>query len=121
LLAHDERDPAQERRLAAERHVPLDLDVAGRRGEEPGQHLEGRRLAGAVRAGEADALTALDRERDAVDGDDGLVAAAEDGAERRLEAGRATVHAELLDEVADADHGRADDSSPACRRTSIRG
>ena len=43
---------------------PATRDVPGRRDQDPGQHLDRRRLAGAVRPEVADQLAALDAERD---------------------------------------------------------
>ena len=55
-VAHDHRDPAQERGLAPGRDVTQDDGLAAGRVEEPAQHLEAGRLAGAVRPEEADDL-----------------------------------------------------------------
>jgi hypothetical protein len=50
-----------------------DLGAAGGRREVAGQHLHGRRLAGAVRAQEAEDLALVDLERHVVDGSRGAV------------------------------------------------
>jgi hypothetical protein len=65
-----ELDPLLRRRQARDR------DAAGRRHEDPRQHLDRRRLAGAVRAEVPEQLAALDAERDVVDrvDDDALAA-----------------------------------------------
>ena len=47
---------------------PEDLEAAGVGGPQPLEHLHGRRLAGAVRAEEAEDLAGADLERDTVDG-----------------------------------------------------
>ncbi len=49
------------------------LDIAGVRGRQPLADLNRRRLTGAVRAEQAEALAGLDLERDTVDGNDVLV------------------------------------------------
>ena len=56
-VAHHERDPAEEVALALRGHVAEHARLAGGRVEEPGEHLQRRRLAGAVRAEEADDLS----------------------------------------------------------------
>src|SRR6185295_18377762 len=64
-----------------------------------------RGLAGAVGAEEPDPLAALDREADAVDRLDPLVLAVDERAQGRDEPGRPLVDAEVLGELAGADHG----------------
>ena len=67
----------------------VDLGVAGRRLEQGRQHPQRRRLAGAVRADEAEDLARLDREVDAGDGERPVVAldqalGPDDGAHRTV-------------------------------------
>ena len=57
------------RALARDRRVE-DEGPPARREDEPHQHLDGGRLAGAVRPDEAEDLALLDREREVVDGVD---------------------------------------------------
>ncbi len=66
-VAHDERDPAQELTLALRGYASEHARLARRRIEQAGEHLQRRRLAGTVRAEEADHLARPDVERDAVD------------------------------------------------------
>src|SRR5262249_7753064 len=71
--AHDLKGAGQSERAdrvrgqAAER-APAKADVTGVRGQKPGQQIEDRRLAGAVRSDEAEHLALVDREIEAVDG-----------------------------------------------------
>jgi hypothetical protein len=67
-VPHHERDLSQVVALALGGDVSEHQCVAGGRIEQSRQHLQRRRLAGAVRAEEADDLSRLDLERDAVDG-----------------------------------------------------
>ena len=72
LPEHDPDAPS-ERDASAHRHKPGDLDVAGRRRQDAGEHLDRRRLPGAVRSEVADHLPRLDRDADTGDGvDDAL-------------------------------------------------
>ena len=66
-VAHDERDPAEERALPLRRDMAEHVGVPTARMEQPGEHLQRRRLPGAVRAEEADDLALVDGERDGVD------------------------------------------------------
>ena len=66
-VAHHHRDPAQELALPLRRRVAEHARLARRRVQQPRQHLERRRLAGAVGPEEADDLAARDLEADAVD------------------------------------------------------
>ena len=70
------RGPARARRRAR----------GPRRAQDPGQHLQRRRLARAVRTDERDALARLDRERHAVDRDDLARARRDQRAQRRRRA-----------------------------------
>ena len=47
--------------------LAVDADLAARRLEQPGDHVDGRRLAGAVRAEIAEHLAAAHREADVSD------------------------------------------------------
>src|SRR5690606_29017725 len=58
------------------RHETRDARRAARRIEQARQHLERRRLAGAVRADQRDALARRDREADAIDGREASASAA---------------------------------------------
>ena len=109
-VAHDHRDPAQKRRLAARRHVPQDAGLAGGRVKEAREHLEGGRLAGAVGAEEADDLARLDVERDAVDGMDVARLAPDEAAHGVPQPLLADGHVEGHAQVGDVDgwrHGAA--------------
>ena len=59
-VAHHERHPAQVLALAPRRDVAEHAALAGGRVEQAGEHLQRRRLAGAVRAEEADHLAGVD-------------------------------------------------------------
>ena len=67
-VPHHERHLAQVVLLAARGDVAENARLAARGEEEPGEHLERRGLAGAVRAEKADDLTGSDFERDCVHG-----------------------------------------------------
>ena len=87
LLAHDQRELAAEGVEAVPRHEAEHAGAAAGRIDQAREHLERRRLAGAVGAEEGDHLARLDGEGDAVHRPDLLVAAAEqaaDGAEQSL-------------------------------------
>src|SRR5205085_7182654 len=66
------RDPLADdpMRRGAEQALAVERDLARVRPVEPGDQVEERRLAGAVRADQPADLAALDAERDVVDGDD---------------------------------------------------
>jgi len=49
------------------RHAPVDEDAATTRHQDARQHLDRRRLAGAVRADVANHLAGVERERHAID------------------------------------------------------
>ena len=66
-IAHHERDPAEERTLALCWDMAEHVRVPAARMEQPGKHLQRRRLPGAVRAQEAHDLALADGERDGVD------------------------------------------------------
>src|SRR5207248_3642559 len=82
--------------LALPRDVPEDANLAAGRVQEAGQHLQRRRLAGAVRAEEADDLARLEVERHAVDRSDFAPAAVDEAAHGRGEARLALRHPEDL-------------------------
>ena len=73
LALRDEPDHRVDRR-GRRRRAPVDADRARRRREQPGQQVEQRRLAGAVRPEQAGHARA-ERERDVVDRDDVAVPA----------------------------------------------
>ena len=60
---------AARRRWRGVNAVPVDGDRPRRRGDQPAEHPQRRRLAGAVGAEQPEDLAALDRERDVVDRD----------------------------------------------------
>ena len=60
-------DPMRRR---AQKALTVEGDLAGVRPVEPGDQIEERGLAGAVRPDQACDLAALDAERDVIDGDD---------------------------------------------------
>src|SRR4029078_8165371 len=66
-VAHHHRDLAEVRGLAARWHMPEHPDLPGRWVQQPAEHLQGRRLAGAVRPEEPDNLARRDVEADPVD------------------------------------------------------
>jgi len=78
--------------------------LAGRRMDDPGQHLDQRRLAGPVGADQADDLALADGEADVLDGlaHDGF--AHDQRAQRAPQPGLLAVHAEFLAQAADFDH-----------------
>ena len=76
LLQLDAEPLAQRLRIGRPAQ-PEHLDVAGVRLRQPFADLDGRGLAGAVRAEQAEALARAHLELDAVDGDDVLVGLAE--------------------------------------------
>ena len=67
-IAHHQRDASEKLFLALRRHVPEHVSLARAGVEQAREHLQGGRLAGAVRAEEADDLAGLDVEGDGVDG-----------------------------------------------------
>ncbi len=69
IRLEDHRDVPGARREVGD-VAAVDRDGAVRHLLEPGEHAQKRRLAAAGRADEDEELTALDRERDVVDGDD---------------------------------------------------
>ena len=87
-------------------HVPEHACLAGGDVEQPREHLQRRRLAGAVRPQEADDLAGRDVERDAVDGLDLPHPAADETLRRRLEPRLALGHVERLAELRDVDDRR---------------
>jgi hypothetical protein len=106
LLTHDERDPAQVVVLAVRRRVAEDLQVAGGRVEQPGEHLQGGRLAGAVRAEQADYLAAVDAEGDPVDGEPGFVLAFHQALQCAAESGALLVEGVGLGQIVCRDDRR---------------
>src|SRR5690606_1464293 len=75
-LTEDDADLVREPAPLLPRHEPGDARRAARRIQDPGQHLQRRRFARAVRSDERDALAGRDREADAIDGSDRLPLAA---------------------------------------------
>src|SRR5690606_22479114 len=92
----DERDASLEGRAAAPRVESRDLGAAAGGVEEPGQDLDRRRLAGAVRAEEAHDLAGLDAERDVLDRAHLAVARPKDRPQGAGEPGLAHLHAVRL-------------------------
>ena len=82
----------------------VDDDRPGGRREDPGEHLDGRRLAGAVRADVADDLAFPDREGDAVDGLRDHFLRIEKGFDRTDQTRLAFVFDEILVKFPDFDH-----------------
>ncbi len=115
-VAHHERDPAEEVALALRGDVPEHARLAGRRVEEPGEHLQRRRLAGAVRAEKADDLSLADLEDDVVDRADLTMLAADEALDGRAEARLALGDHERLVQLGDSDggfgHGQNLDDAP---------
>ncbi len=72
-LAEDDADVQRIANAIAPRHEAVDDDLAARRDEDPGQHLDGRGLAGAVPADIADELALRDVEADPVDRPDDVL------------------------------------------------
>ena len=104
-IPHHERDPAEEVALALGRHMAEDASLARGRVEQAGEHLQRRRLAGAVRAEEADDLTRLDLERDHVDRTHLAVLATDEALDGSTEPRLPLGDEECLVEVGDADGG----------------
>ena len=104
-VAHHERDPAEEVALAPGRHVAEDAGLARGRVEQAGEHLQRRRLAGAVRAEEADDLARRDLEGDRVDSAHLTRRAADEAAHGGAQAGLALGDEERLVQIGDADGG----------------
>src|SRR5262249_43399711 len=69
-LAEDRTDVPRERAALLPGREAEDTRLARRREEDARQHLDRRRLAGAVRPDERDGLTAGNRETHAIDSDD---------------------------------------------------
>jgi hypothetical protein len=67
-LTEHHSDPLRERPSIRMRHQTVDVQRAGRRNQDAGQHLDRRGLARAVLADVADDLPARDVERDAIHG-----------------------------------------------------
>src|SRR5262249_8281020 len=87
LLPHDQREATAERVGTLPRHEAKDAGGAAGGVDQTRQHLEGRRLAGAVGAEKGDHLARFDREVDAINGPNLLVLAAEQAAQRPAQAG----------------------------------
>ena len=94
---------------------PATRDLAGRRVEQPREHLQRRRLAGAVRPEEPDALARLDREREIGDRAHLFVRPPKDERSAAHEARRTLVHAVYFREASDRDGGvhRGEGSTPS--------
>jgi hypothetical protein len=108
LLPHDEADRPQELRTPLRRHLPRHPQLTRARIQQPGQHLQGRRLAGPVGPEEADALPRTQREAQVLHRVDLAVLPAHQRAQRRPQAGLAASHPKLLAQPPDLD-GRAGD------------
>jgi hypothetical protein len=80
--------------------------------EEPGEHLQRRRLAGPVRAEEADDLARLDRERDRVDRAHLAVLAPDEASCRRSQPRLPLGDEEGLVQLGDADGGLGHEPEP---------
>ena len=105
-IPHHERDLAQVVLLAPGRDVSEHPPLARRGVEEAGEHLQRRRLAGAVRAEEADDLARADLERDPVDGGDVARLPPEEALHGRAQPRLALGHVEDLRKLRDADDRR---------------
>ena len=120
-LAEHGADHAGIRSTVAGGIQPGDRDLAGRRRQDAGQHLDRRRLPGPVRSEIADQLTAVDRERDIVHRPDHLRATREERsqpAERPLHSPRSS---KLLHQMIGTHQRLAfDDSSSSARITGDR-
>src|ERR1700733_12967755 len=66
-LAEDDADVEGKTPPLPPRHEPEDLGMAGAWLQDTCQHLQRRRLAGAVRTDEGDALAGIDRESEIAD------------------------------------------------------
>ena len=86
LLAHHQRELAAEGIGPLPGHKTEDPRFAARGIDQPGEHLERRRLARAVGAQEGDHLAGLDREADLIDGADLAVLAVKEPADRPQDA-----------------------------------
>jgi hypothetical protein len=113
LLAHHQRDALQEAALALERHFPGDQGATARGANEAGEHLQGGRLAGAVRAEESDHLTGRDLEAHAGHGPHLSVLAPKQVAQRAAHPRLLHRDAVILAELSDRDgaHRRRPDST----------
>ena len=69
-LLEDDAEPRQRRHRIARHVVAHHLDAAGIGGEQAGEQLEQRRLAGAIGAEQGDELAGMGGQADAVDGAD---------------------------------------------------
>ena len=85
-LAHDEGDAGEVLGAAVPGREAEDIHLAVGGMQQTAEDLEGGGFAGAVGAEEADDFAAVDLERDAVDGADEAVLAAEHAAERGAQA-----------------------------------
>jgi hypothetical protein len=92
------------RGAVAMRHEAVADDLAGRRGEDAGEHLDRRGLAGAVGPDVADHLAGADREGDVGHGGGLGRRAPDERAQRRGEPLAPPVGAEDLGQPLDADH-----------------
>ena len=92
LVAEHERDALAERVAAGPRIAPGHLRAARAGEEQPGEHLERRRLSGAVGAEKGNGVAALDRERDIVHGANLSIARTRERGERAPDSGVAHLH-----------------------------
>src|SRR5581483_7074385 len=105
----DEAGDAVERLRAGEHRVaPEELGAPGRRPDQPEQHSQRRRLAGAVRPEIAEDVAALDRQVDTVDRDELSVALDETPRDDGRDVGHPSSRA--------ADSAAAGGSEPASRK-----
>jgi hypothetical protein len=82
-LAEDDSDRSHVFRAVPVRNVTVADDLSGRRGQDAGQHLDRRGLAGAVRTDVPDHLAGFDRKRHVRDGGDLSGHPPDEGLQRR--------------------------------------
>ncbi len=103
-LAEHDADPLRYSRATAMRGEAEYLRPTGARDQDAGQHLDGRRLAGAIRSKTGDHLAGLNGERHAGDGVDLAQVRPDQRPDRPQHAGRAARHAERPGEVFTSNH-----------------
>ena len=94
-----------------------DCGLALRRVEQPGEHLERGRLAGAVRSQKTDHLARRDVERNTVNRDDLLGLSVKEGADGRAEARLPLRDVVGLAQIANADRGQ--NTGLLCHKTPL--